>query len=223
MGEVKTRLQPEINQENSLLLYKAMVQDIIEQLNFFDLADVIIFYWPFQGFKECVDWLGPHHYFVHQEGNNLGERMLNAFRWTFNKGYIKTVLIGSDLPSLDSSILNDAFERLNQTDVVLGPSKDGGYYLIGMKKLHHELFMEIPWGTDCVFNLTVNKAHEMKLSITALEEERDIDTYEDVLSLWKRIQNKSIGNKEDSLKQTINVLYQLLNKRGDLHGTETRE
>jgi rSAM/selenodomain-associated transferase 1 len=117
-----------------------------------------------------------------QEGQDLGERMADAFARSFEAGMDKVVLIGTDCPTLLSQHLNEAFEALNKSDLVLGPATDGGYYLIGMTRRSDYLFEGITWSTSQVLSATVNVASQHGLTTTLLQELDDIDTQED----WER-------------------------------------
>lgn len=115
-----------------------------------------------------------------QEGEDLGERMAAAFKRGFQEGYESIVLIGSDLYDMTVDILNEALMALNEQDVVLTPSIDGGYGLIGMKALHRELFEIEAYGTDTVLEAVLKVADEHQLSYQRIQEVRDIDTPEDI-------------------------------------------
>ena len=113
-----------------------------------------------------------------QKGTDLGARMLMAFETAFEDSYENVVIVGSDLFELKPIHLKKAFEALENHEVVLGPSLDGGYYLLGMTKLHPTLFKNKQWGTDSVLESTLKdlKKHNVKL----LEALNDIDTFEDL-------------------------------------------
>jgi rSAM/selenodomain-associated transferase 1 len=218
-GLVKTRLQPDFSKEQSLHLYRAMVQDIMDCLKLCDFADVVVFYHPSDGEKECQDWLGERLVFVPQQGSGLGLKMNHAFQWATQNGYAKTILIGSDFPGIGLPVLQEALEKLEQSDLVLGPTWDGGYYLIGLKDPKPELFQNIPWSTDQVYQLTKNKADENHLKVAALHEERDLDTYEDVLFLKEYIKRNNHDPVGADMHHTREALKNLFIRRGESHGT----
>lgn len=132
-------------------------------------------------FSEAIPLAGPWNDYKRklQKGVGLGERMEQAFKEGFLKGYRQIVLIGSDLPELTREDLKQAFEALDTNEYVLGPATDGGYYLIGMKSLNSELFRQITWGSSTVLRQTIEKIKNKPLSL--LEKRRDLDTYEDLL------------------------------------------
>jgi hypothetical protein len=115
-----------------------------------------------------------------QSKGDLGNKMQDAFREVFNTGDSKTLIIGSDCFDLTAEIIERAFEKLAVNDIVIGPANDGGYYLLGMKGYHKEIFDGIDWSTEVVFEQTVQKARNKNLSIGKLEELIDIDNIYDL-------------------------------------------
>lgn len=129
-------------------------------------------------------WLGKE-YSCHAQGpGDLGERMSRAFRESFESSSTKTVIIGTDCPALDPGIMSAAFDGLDNSDLCLGPAKDGGYYLIGLKKASAELFRNIPWGGGEVLQKTLETANELGLNHFLLEELEDVDRPEDI-HVWE--------------------------------------
>ncbi|MGB5356009.1 MAG: TIGR04282 family arsenosugar biosynthesis glycosyltransferase [Eudoraea sp.] len=126
-----------------------------------------------------------------QQGQDLGERMCNAFKTGFQNAYQKIIIIGSDIYDLDTTTLQEAFEKLENHDYVLGPAKDGGYYLIGMKRLNESLFINKVWGTSSVLKNTLKDISNDKVFL--LSERNDIDVYEDLkgVELFKPYLNKN--------------------------------
>ncbi|GEM_PF-104845 len=130
-----------------------------------------------------------------QEGEELGARMRNSIGHVLGKGYGKVVLIGSDIPEVKAAAVLRAFENLSTKDVCIGPTFDGGYYLLGMKNPHNELFEPgISWGTETVFESTVRRAEESGLSVSVEESCRDIDTKEDIRELMSQPRSTVPGN-----------------------------
>ena len=116
--------------------------------------------------------------------------MLNAFKFSRAQGYTRTVVVGTDCLTLTVEDINQAFKKLSKYDCVLGPSKDGGYYLIGLKNPLDCLFNHIPWSTSQVLKLTLEKLHQLKKRVFLLKEKEDIDT---IASLKRHVWGK--GNK----------------------------
>ena len=104
--------------------------------------------------------------------------MLNAFKSGFENNYEKIVIVGSDLYDLKPKHIEEAFHKLDNHDVIIGPAEDGGYYLLGMKKSHPEVFKNKAWGTETVRKNTLNDLENE--SVFLLEELNDIDTYDDL-------------------------------------------
>jgi rSAM/selenodomain-associated transferase 1 len=118
-----------------------------------------------------------------QDGMDLGERMKNAFTTIFGFGYTKAVLIGTDCPEITPLIIESALHSLDRNEVVIGPALDGGYYLIGMDKVIPQLFSQIPWSTDNVFPITLERINQGNISHFTLPVLSDIDTEEDWINL----------------------------------------
>lgn len=175
LGHVKTRLAKSIGDEQALNFYLDMLKQTSSVLLHTCADKTMVYYDQHIVEKDLFDYNGIYKY--KQEGDDLGQRMENAFSNHLLNGPV--VLIGSDCPDLTSDLINRAFDYLNQVDVVLGHSLDGGYYLIGMKELHTELFREIPWSTPDVFYQTISRCKESNLSYAILPSLMDIDTIED--------------------------------------------
>ncbi len=204
-GFVKTRLQPQISPEDSLLLYEVMTRDLLDSLTGATGFDLFLFFWPPDEKKTIKQWLEQPYYLVPQKGENLGERMSNAFEWTCARSYRNTIVIGSDIPGLRIKTINTAFNRLQDSDLVVGPSSDGGYYLIGSERPHRSLFDKMPWSSDHVYEETINRIHKQKLSVAVLEEMDDMDTYQDARHIWQSGKVASESRLFEVLKKLFEV------------------
>lgn len=173
-GHVKTRLAKTIGDENAITIYKALV-NITENATRNINADLNIY---FSDALYKTPWPGAVKKV--QRGGDLGERMVNAFQDGFNEGYKQIVLIGSDLPEIDSQLIEEALEKLRTNEVVFGPAKDGGYYLIGLSKLHQCLFKDKPWSTAALMKHTLDELESKKIKASFIETLNDIDTFEDL-------------------------------------------
>jgi rSAM/selenodomain-associated transferase 1 len=175
LGKVKTRLAATIGDEKTLMLYNHLLQHthaITENLpvtKFVYYADYINEDDLWNSFEKRL-----------QQGNDLGERMKNAFAELFDAGFKHICIIGSDCYELNSDILNDAFEKLKTKDVVAGPVTDGGYYILGMKKQVTDFFINKEWSTDTVFSDTLKDSAALNLTQHQLPMLRDIDTEADL-------------------------------------------
>lgn len=175
-GKVKTRLAKEIGNEQTVRVYRELLQhthDITHNLDcdrFVYFADYINHddLWEKENYKKRL-----------QEGENLGNRMIIAFFDLFQLGYTKVVIIGSDCPELTPLVIKNAFDQLDRTDVVIGPASDGGYYLLGLTHLIPELFNNKQWSTNTVLMDTIKDTINLKKSCSFLTELSDIDTAED--------------------------------------------
>ena len=205
-GEVKTRLQPELTVEQSLLLYRAMVEDLMRQLDGIAFCDVKIFFTPLDADNEIKKWLGPNYEFYIQKGNDFGEIMKEAMAEIFKQGYQKVVMIGSDIPTIDTTTIVRAFSNLDGYDVVLGPSTDGGYYLVGIKKTQPKLFNDIIWSTNTVFEQTIQKTRKLKLEVVQIEIKSNINIYNDVVELWNYLKKRNVQGKSNYKSETYKVL-----------------
>jgi rSAM/selenodomain-associated transferase 1 len=179
-GEVKTRLAEALGAEGAAEIYRAMARDTIRTAcSTFDR--VLLAYQPTRRFPDAA-WLGSHagvEVFM-QTGRDLGEKLEHAFAYAFAQAPGPVMTIGSDLPLLTSSLLRDAAKRARETDVVLGPTHDGGYYLIGLSKPSPTLFKGIAWSTPHVWQSTIDRLREARLNHAELMPLTDLDTLEDL-------------------------------------------
>ncbi|MCH2084367.1 MAG: TIGR04282 family arsenosugar biosynthesis glycosyltransferase [Saprospiraceae bacterium] len=179
LGKVKTRLAETVGDEKALEIYKALLKhtkDVALQLN----ADRMLYYsedvpeeedmWPDDDFQKYI-----------QYGEVLGERMYYAFEDALAV-HDKAIIIGSDCASLTPEIVAEAFDALDRFNFVVGPATDGGYYLLGMKKLQIEMFQQMPWSTDQVLPETLARINALGKTVYQLPELSDIDYEED----WKK-------------------------------------
>ena len=177
LGNCKTRLAKTIGDESALKIYRYLLQHTAK-VSVPIRADKFVFYsehikkndlWNDDVFKKKL-----------QYGDDLGSRMENAFSELFGLGYKNIVIIGSDLLELNSEDISHAFDSLKHHDIVIGPSKDGGYYLLGMKKIHENVFKNKAWGTETVLKDTLRDLQNNDVEL--LKELNDIDTFEDLKS-----------------------------------------
>ena len=183
-GFVKTRLAKDIGKEEAVLLYRRFVEIILKRTD--DMSfNRFIFYSPARKGRQIQKWLGYGLTTFAQKGNNLGERLSNAVGSTFRKGSKKVVVIGSDSPTIDKKIILKAFKELENKDCVIGPSLDGGYYLLGLSSFNREIFKDISWSTNKVFKQTINKLKKLRLRFNLLEQLSDVDNLKDLLRLMR--------------------------------------
>lgn len=184
LGEVKTRLAETVGDEKALEIYQRLLnltRDITDGLE----CDRQLWY---SGFIDKNDqWDESLYDKKLQRGSGLGERMKNAFREAFDEGYERAVIIGSDCAQLRRENIEMAFAALVDHDIVIGPSKDGGYYLLGMGTLYPQLFDDKEWSTDSVYNETVDQIKGLGLSFKRLPLLNDIDTERDMIESGQRL------------------------------------
>ncbi len=185
LGSVKTRLAAEIGDKGALKVYTALL-DYTRLIASEIQSSRLLFYSNFIDDKDSWD----NRIFTKflQEGNSFGARMCRAFKLAFND-HEKAVIIGSDCEELTPEIIREAFNRLSEFDVILGPAKDGGYYLMGLKKIYPELFTNKKWSTSSVLKDTLNEIKKIGLSFYLLPVLSDIDDFEDFKNskLYKKI------------------------------------
>lgn len=181
-GKTKTRLIPTLGPEGAATLQQQMTERTLAQARLLqDLSSLSIEVRFTGGDRQLMrSWLGSNLSYQLQGQGDLGTRMARGFRAAFEASMVRVVTIGSDCPGLDAKLLAKAFQALHDHDLVLGPATDGGYYLIGLRRLIPELFEEITWGTAQVFQQTVNVAETLNLSIAYLAPLGDVDRPEDL-------------------------------------------
>jgi uncharacterized protein len=182
-GKVKTRLAATIGNDAAMTVYKHLLQhtaSVTDQLP----VNKMVFY------SESVEtndaWCDKKYDKQIQTGDNLGERMQHAFEHAFAKGNKEVAIIGTDCLDISAEIILEAFTHLKNFDVVIGPAKDGGYYLVGMKQLHTTLFMNISWSTSEVLQQTLDICKHENLSVFLLPVLSDIDTASDLNEAQKQ-------------------------------------
>lgn len=180
-GKIKTRLAKDLNEEFVLDLYKCFVNDILSTLNN-SKYDFKIFYNPPESLSKIKEWLGVHYSFVQQKGKDLGLKMKNAFIDVFKSNYNKVIIIGSDMPNISNKIFINSFNNLDSNDAVIGPSFDGGYYLLGFNKetFLEKIFYNIKWSSSIVFNSTIDIFKKNNYKVSILNLMNDIDTISDL-------------------------------------------
>ena len=172
LGKVKTRLAATIGKRKALRIYLKLLEHthaITQSLPY----DKVVYYSPTIQPDDC--WSQGDFQKALQREGDLGERMQDAFRTGFAQGYKKICIIGSDCYELTSEIIQAAYQDLDAHDIVVGPSLDGGYYLLGMKELHPELFQDKHWSTSSVLKDTITDLTQKRLRWTALPELNDVD------------------------------------------------
>ncbi|MFU8859625.1 MAG: TIGR04282 family arsenosugar biosynthesis glycosyltransferase [Cyclonatronaceae bacterium] len=189
-GRVKTRLASGIGDEKALRIYLELISITSEAVK--NLAGTSVFLYfdeappvnasaekhrvRVQAFRNGYDII-----VAVQAGNDLGKRMLNAFEEVKKQSFEKICIIGTDCPGVSTGLLEEAFHVLDTRDLVIGPAFDGGYYLLGMKQIHAELFVDKNWSTPSVLESTLADAEKAGLTVAQLKKLRDIDDTDDLV------------------------------------------
>ena len=178
LGKVKTRLAAQIGDDKALEIYLELLHHTHSVATSWD-AHIRVYYSDYIPETDLWDmgYCSKHL----QQGDDLGERLSNAIEQTFEDGFEQVVVIGSDCPKLRVDHLNRARTELVDVDVVVGPAVDGGYYLIGMKAFHPQLFEGKSWSSSVLFDQTLETMITSGLSWYELPMLTDIDTFEDIL------------------------------------------
>jgi rSAM/selenodomain-associated transferase 1 len=182
LGKCKTRLAVSIGDQEALFFYKNMLnrtKELAEKVN----ADKAVYYSSFIDAHDLWPNHPPFNKHLQHQNPDLGLKMQSAFEEAFNKNYDSVCIIGSDCYDLDENVIQQAFNVLEAKDAVLGPSNDGGYYLLGMNQLHSDLFANKEWSTESVASDTIADFKKLNLKYALLKELTDIDTEEDLRSI----------------------------------------
>ncbi len=174
-GQTKTRLIPALGAIGAAMLHRQLGAMTVAKLAKFS-PEI-----HYAGGSESLmqQWLGEFQFIPQGEGD-LGDRMSQAFAYGFQSGCDRIVMIGTDCPAIDSPLIQTAFVALLQNDLVLGPARDGGYYLIGLRSDYPSLFNGIIWSTATVLSETLTLADHYQISYELLPMLSDIDRPEDL-------------------------------------------
>ena len=183
-GRTKTRLMPFLSGEECAALHTAFLRDLAE-LAAMQTADLFVSYTPGEGWELLREIFPAAKGFFPQEGEELGARMHRAMTKVFSMGYDACVLTGSDLPRMTAAHLESGFAALSQADIVLGPTEDGGYYLVRSKRPCAALFEQQTYGVSTVFEATVAAARRAGLSVAQALPCSDVDTPDELRALWR--------------------------------------
>jgi len=205
-GRVKSRLAKAICGKIVVEIYRNSVLDILSVLARLNSSFMILFH-PAAALRKFERWLGTKYEYIPQIGNNLGERLKNGFVDVFAKNYTNVIVLASDVPDLTKEVIREACEALDDSDVVIGPSPDGGYYLLGFTRstFFPEVFEKIMWSKDTVFDDTLERLKKMKRRVHILPLWRDIDTLEDLKVFVEK-------NKKNTTSSSKTIKYLLEHK-----------
>jgi rSAM/selenodomain-associated transferase 1 len=188
LGKVKTRLCPPLSAEQALELHRALVEDTLDRLQKVSRPDIEHWIYISEALNDPEDLTIPSDWAQQiQQGEDLGERLENAFRTAFEDGVERLVVLGTDSPTVPINCIYEAFDELTRYDAVIGPSLDGGYYLIGCSQFIPEIFQGVSWGKVTVLRETTDALQRMQKSFNYLIDWYDVDTDEDLMRLREEI------------------------------------
>lgn len=185
VGQVKTRLCPPLSPEEATELYGCFLLDSVARGCALPDVEVCLAFTPTDGEAFLRELLPFPLRYLPQRGASLGEREANVFTDLLWAGYGRVVIVGGDIPTLPLAHLGDAFSLLAdpRNDVVIGPSADGGYYLLGARRLYSTLFENITWSTATVFAETLAQAQRAELRVAQVPAWYDVDAKDDLQKL----------------------------------------
>lgn len=180
-GRVKTRLSPPLSSESAAELYACMLRDTVARAGELAGVRLCIYYQDDAGAGDYFARIAPTVDARPQRGTDLGERMAGAFADLFREGHDRVAIIGSDSPDIPLDYIRQSFDLLGEgTDAVFGPCEDGGYYLLAMGKLWHELFRELPWSRPELLRDSLERAGKAGITTALLPPWYDMDTVADL-------------------------------------------
>lgn len=199
-GKTKTRLQSNLSGRECCDLHKCFLKDIYDTFINLVNIDIVICYTGDGDLNILKNIFYRENLYIEQYGCNLNEKMYNAIKDTLILKYTKCILIGTDIPEINEEDIINAFNLLDSNDFVFGPSYDGGYYLVGMKEAMDIIFKNGNGTLEYIINIL--ETHNLKYGLVG--KKYDIDEYEDLVALSKRIDINN--NKLKNTKMFLNKL-----------------
>ena len=207
VGKTKTRLKPLLNDDECCMVQRAFISDVYTMLqNDCSDCDIYVCFSPEGNLDELMAITPGAKSHFPQSGADLGEKMFNALCHVLGRGYKRCLLIGSDIPQLKVAQLRGAMSLLDSSDVVICPTDDGGYYLIGMKEPYNELFSLDEYGVSNVYDKTIAAAKKIKKRCAVGTKLMDVDEPEDLFRLVEMLKSESV----DVCVETRKVLDDIL-------------
>jgi rSAM/selenodomain-associated transferase 1 len=183
LGKVKTRIAESLGEKKALEIYQVLVNYTHLQLQSLECEKLLYYSDYIENDFENFDQT--YRAFIQTKGD-LGQKMGSAFANQFKEGFSNLLIIGTDCPEISPEIIQEAFEKLENKEVVIGPATDGGYYLLGLKRFIPGLFLDIPWSSEKVLSTTQNFLEVNKISFALLPLLSDIDYQDD----WEKFKDK---------------------------------
>jgi rSAM/selenodomain-associated transferase 1 len=201
-GRVKTRLAAAVGEAAAAGLYRALAEQVLRATASEGEYERWICFDPPDAGEEIRAWLGEER-LLPQSSGDLGARMAHAFAGAFTRGAARVAVIGSDAPAVSRARVREALDGLGGQDVVLGPARDGGYYLIALDRPRPELFQAVPWSTAAVLAATRERAAALGLRLGLLPLEGDVDTLEDLRREWPRLEPRLGAALVEALRPAV--------------------
>lgn len=216
-NHVKTRLIPRLSAEQATALYRAFLTDWCETLSKLSTIELIIAYTPEGSQPDLQTIIGDAVTYIPQIGDGLGQRLTSATHWASENGYKKIIITGSDSPTVPLAYISQTVEALDTCDVVVGPSVDGGYYLIGLSNQNltdvvPTIYEGIAWSTKHVLQQTVERIHKINAKLKLLPVWYDVDTPEDLDFLQAHLSALRLAEGSVQAVRTEKILLKLLSK-----------
>ncbi|MGE3315647.1 MAG: TIGR04283 family arsenosugar biosynthesis glycosyltransferase [Planctomycetaceae bacterium] len=218
-GQVKTRLIPALGADHAARLHQALTHRALQVARDYALqrcCDVEVYFTGGE-IEEMSRLFGVDLRYCIQNGDNLGQRLDAAARTAFADGAERVIIIGTDCPDLEPKLIQEANDSLQNADLVLGPARDGGYYLVGMRAHRRELFEGIAWGTETVLHQTLEIASRLNWKVHRLCPLSDIDNPEDLISC-RRLAAALPGGLFEERRGVISIVIPTLNEEAQLDG-----
>lgn len=184
LGKVKTRLAATVGDVKAIEIYLQLISHTKRVIDTISVEKQI---WYSSWVEHNDEWNLKSYSKFTQKGSDLGNRMSFAFENAFKDWDVnKVIIIGTDCVEISTSIIQDAFESLDSNDFVIGPAYDGGYYLFGMNTFHHEVFEQIKWSSDTVYDSTLKRINTLGKNVFVLPKLNDVDTFDD----WEKVKEQ---------------------------------
>jgi hypothetical protein len=193
-GKVKTRLSPEVTPTEAAGLYRCFLLDRIKGVGSMTGVDRAVAFTPEDAIEAFSTLPLDGFELFPQRGADLGERLNNIFLEKLADGYDAVSIVDSDSPDLPNRLIKESLQLLlsKQAEVVFGPCRDGGYYLVGMREPNPDLFSGIPWSTARVLSLSLEKSRELGLNVKLLSSWNDLDTFDDLVEFFNKYKDRPI-------------------------------
>jgi len=214
-GKTKSKLMPFLTAEECTSLYSCFLKDIYRKAKATG-ADVYVFFTPRDRKGAFQAVLGEDVVFLPQHGEDLGQKMKNAVGAVLRMGYEKVVLMGTDIPHIHTETIRNAFDNLEQKDIVIHPALDGGYYLIGMKQEYESIWNIRRYGTNTVMYDTLQHMKAENLTTSVGQMYYDIDDRDDLKQLWNDIKRGAVCNCPETIAYMETIKHKL-------EGSQSRE